>query len=175
VRAFLPFAFLALFSAVDFFSAPALGGTSFAFLDKTWVVAVLFVLAVVEIVIDAAPLLPSRDIVLRPVRILVGAVAFAAVVAPHGWIVMVICAIAGLAIAYAAEYVGGAMRPDAKAGTMSLAFTSIYWDVAVLVGVVLFVLVPVLGALFAISIFLLVLRLRQRRMRKHKGLRILKG
>jgi phosphate/sulfate permease len=47
--------------------------------------------------------------------------------------------------------------------------------VAVLVGTLLFVLVPLIGALFACLVFLFVYRLRQRRRRKHKGLRILKG
>ena len=46
VRAFLPVAFLALYARLQFVSAPVLDGTPFAFLEKTWVIAVLFALAV---------------------------------------------------------------------------------------------------------------------------------
>ena len=59
--------------------------------------------------------------------------------------------------------------------TAPFVLLSIYADVLVLVGTLLFVLVPLIGALFACLMFLFVYRLRQRRKRKHKGLRILKG
>jgi membrane protein implicated in regulation of membrane protease activity len=59
--------------------------------------------------------------------------------------------------------------------TTPFVLLSVYADVAVLVGTLLFVLVPLIGALFACLVFLFVYRLRQRRRRKHKGLRILKG
>jgi hypothetical protein len=52
---------------------------------------------------------------------------------------------------------------------------SIYEDVAVLIGTLLFVLVPLIGALVALFLFLLVYRVQQRGKRKHKGLRILRG
>jgi phosphate/sulfate permease len=52
---------------------------------------------------------------------------------------------------------------------------SVYEDLVVLIGTLLFVLVPLIGALLALFLFLLVYRLRRRNKRKHKGLRILKG
>ena len=52
---------------------------------------------------------------------------------------------------------------------------SIYEDLVVLIGTLLFVLVPLIGALVACFLFLFIYRLQQRRKRKHKGLRILKG
>jgi Flp pilus assembly protein TadB len=99
--------------------------------------------------------------------------------APDGWIPMVICAIAGLLIAALAEHAAHSMRPGTPEGTKvetaPFVLLSLYADVAVLVGTLLFVLVPLVGALFACLMFLFVYRLRQRRKRKHKGLRILKG
>jgi len=52
---------------------------------------------------------------------------------------------------------------------------SIYEDAAVLVATLVFVLAPLLGALLACFLVLLTFRIRQRRKRKHKGLRILTG
>jgi CHASE1-domain containing sensor protein len=45
----------------------------------------------------------------------------------------------------------------------------------VLIGTLLFVLVPLIGALLTLFLVLFVYRLQQRSKRKHKGLRILKG
>ena len=57
VRAFLPVAFLALYSRLEFASAPILDGTPFAFLEKTWVISLFLTLAVVELAIDKMPAL----------------------------------------------------------------------------------------------------------------------
>jgi hypothetical protein len=59
--------------------------------------------------------------------------------------------------------------------TTAVVLVSIYEDVAVLVGTLLFVLVPLIGALLACLLALFVYRVEKRRKRKHKGLRILKG
>jgi Flp pilus assembly protein TadB len=92
---------------------------------------------------------------------------------------MVICAVAGLLIAFLAEHAVHSLRPGVQAGTAvetaPFVLLSIYADVLVLIGTLLFVLVPIIGALFACVMFLFVYRLHQRRKRKHKGLRILKG
>ena len=53
IRAFLPIAFVALYSHLDFHSSPDLEGTVFAFFEKTWVVILLFVLAVIELLHQA--------------------------------------------------------------------------------------------------------------------------
>lgn len=176
VRAFLPVAFLALYARLQFASTPVLAGTRFAFLEKTWVIAVLFALAVIELAMDKMPALTGTyRQVARPLRILFGGVVFAAVMAPHGWIAMTVCGILGLAIAGLAEHAAHSMRPEAGLETAPFVLLSIYADALVLVGTLLFVLVPLIGALFACFLFLFVYRLQQRRKRKHKGLRILKG
>lgn len=176
VRAFLPVAFLALYARLQFGSAPLLDGTPFAFLEKTWVIAVLFALAIVELATDKMPPLTSmyRQMT-RPFRILFGGIVFAAVMAPHGWIAMTVCGILGLAIAGLAEHAAHSVRPTAGLETAPFILLSIYADLLVLVGTLLFVLVPLIGALFACFLFLFAYRLQQRRKRKHKGLRILKG
>ena len=176
VRAFLPVAFLALYSRLEFFSAPVLDGTPFAFLERTWVIALLFALAIIELATDKIPAFASllRQI-MQPIRIALGGLVFAAAMAPDGWISMTVCGIAGLIIAGLAEHAVHSMRPEAHIETAPFVLLSIYADILVLVGTLLFVLVPLIGALFACFMFLFVFRLRQRRNRKHKGLRILKG
>ena len=176
VRGFLPVAFLALYSRLEFFSAPILDGTPFAFLDKTWVIALLFALAIVESATDKIrPLASLHRQIMQPVKIALGGLVFAAAMAPDGWISMTVCGIVGLLIAGLAEHAIHSMRPDTQIEATPFVILSLYADVLVLVGTVLFVLVPLIGALFACFTFLFVYRVRQRRNRKHKGLRILKG
>jgi phosphate/sulfate permease len=88
---------------------------------------------------------------------------------------MTVCGILGLIIAGLADRARSSMRPGSDAGTGPILLMSVYEDVAVLVGTLLFVLVPLIGALLALFLFLITYRLQQRRKRKHKGLRILKG
>jgi uncharacterized membrane protein len=176
LRAFLPIAFLALYSRLEFASAPILEGTAFGFLEKTWVIALFFALAVVEIAIDKMPALGrTRDQIMQPIKIVLGGVVFAAVMAPQGWISMTICGILGLLVAGLADHARASVRPDASGDSGPLIFMSVYEDLVVLIGTLLFVLVPLIGALLALFLFLLVYRLRRRNKRKHKGLRILKG
>jgi uncharacterized membrane protein len=176
LRAFLPVAFLALYSRLEFASAPVLDGTPFAFLEKTWVIALFFALAVVELAVDKVPsLYPLRDQILRPIKILLGGMVFAAVMAPDHWIAMTVCGILGLVIAGLADQARRSMRLQTGEDTTPLLLMSIYEDVVVLIGTLLFVLVPLIGALLALFLFLLVYRLQRRSKRKHKGLRILKG
>ena len=59
--------------------------------------------------------------------------------------------------------------------TTAVVLVSIYEDIAVLVGTLLFVLVPLIGALLACLLVLFFYRVQRRRKRKHRGLRILKG
>lgn len=176
VRAFLPVAFLALYSRLEFASAPTLGGTPFAFLEETWVIALLFALAVIELATDKMPALAATHRqIMRPLKIVFGGLVFAAVMAPDGWIAMTVCGILGLVIAGLAERAAYSTRPESEIETTPFVLLSIYADLLVLIGTLLFVLVPLIGALFACFMFLFVYRLQQRRKRKHKGLRILKG
>ena len=176
VRAFLPIAFLALYSRIEFASAPILNGTAFSFLEKTWVIALFFALAVIEIAVDKMPALGrTRDQIMQPIKIVLGGVVFAAVMAPQGWISMTICGLLGLLIAGLADHARGSVRPSNTSDAGPLIFMSVYEDLLVLIGTLLFVLIPLIGALVALFLFLLVYRLRRRNRRKHKGLRILKG
>ncbi len=176
VRAFLPVAFLALYSRLEFASAPILDGTPFEFLQQTWVIGLLFALALVELITDKMPPLASTHRqIMRPIKIVFGGLVFAAVMAPDGWIAMTVCGILGLAIAGLAEHGIHSMRPESEIDTTPFVLLSVYADLLVLIGTLLFVLVPLIGALFACFMFLFVYRLQQRRNRKHKGLRILKG
>ena len=176
LRAFLPVAFLALYSRLEFASAPVLDGTPFAFLEKTWVIALFFALAVVELAVDKMPALSqTRDQIMQPIKIVLGGLVFAAAMAPDSWIAMTVSGILGLVIAGLADRARRSLRPSATADIGPIIIMSVYEDIAVLIGTLLFVLVPLVGALLAFFLFLLTYRLQQRRKRKHKGLRILKG
>jgi uncharacterized membrane protein len=73
IRAFLPVAFLALYSRLEFASAPILQGTTLSFLTKTWVIALLLALAVIELALDKIyPVSSARDHLMRPISIVVG-------------------------------------------------------------------------------------------------------
>jgi uncharacterized membrane protein len=153
-----------------------LEGTPFAFLEETWVIALLFALAIIELATDKMPALASTHRqIMRPIKILLGGLVFAAVMAPDGWIAMTVCGILGLAIAGLAEHAAFSLRPESQIDTAPFILLSVYADLLVLIGTLLFVLVPLIGALFACFMFLFVYRLQQRSKRKHKGLRILKG
>lgn len=176
IRAFLPVAFLVLYSQLHFASAPALEGTPFEFLERTWLIAVLFALAVIELALDKLPALAQTyNAVMRPLKVLFGGVAFAAVVAPDGWIAMAVCGVLGLVIAGLAEQVRRSLRPDASADLGPVVLMSIYEDAVVLVGTLVFVLMPLIGALLTCFLVLVVYRVHKIRARKHRGLRILKG
>ncbi len=175
IRAFIPVAFLALYSRLEFQSAPVLAGTWFAFLEKTWVLALLFALAVAEMVADKVFLFSRlKNQIMQPIRIVLGGMVFAAVMAPDGWVAMVVCGVLGLVIAGLADHVVRSTRPAATKDTTPILLVSFYADILVLIGTLLFVLVPLIGALLTLFNVLLVYRLRVRSKRKHKGLRILK-
>ena len=84
-------------------------------------------------------------------------------------------AVLGLAIAGLADHALRSVRPRPTADNGPIILLGLYTDFVVLVGSLVFVLVPLIGALLALFLFLFAYRLRRRRTRKHKGLRILKG
>jgi len=176
IRAFLPVAFLALYSRLEFRSAPVLDGTWFGFLEETWVISLLLALAVVELALEKILVFSTnRDRIMQPIKIILGGVVFAAAMAPDGWIAMVVSGVLGLAIAGLADHVRRRTRPTPTKDATPIILISIYEDVLVLVGTLFFVLLPLIGALVAAFLFLLVYRVRLMRNRKHKGLRILRG
>ncbi|MBN1629548.1 MAG: DUF4126 domain-containing protein [Thermoleophilia bacterium] len=175
IRAFLPIAFVALYSRLDFHSSPDLENTVFSFLEKTWVVALLFALAVIELVAEKVWVVnKTRDQVMQPIRIALGGLVFAVAMAPDGWIAMVVAAFLGCVIAGLADHVRRSTRPANATDATSARLISAYEDILVLVGTLLFVLVPLIGALVFCFLGLLVYRVQVVRKRKHKGLRILK-
>lgn len=179
IRAFLPVGFLALYSRLEFQSAPVLEGTWFGFLERTWVIALLLALAVIELAAEKVFVFSSRkDQIMQPIRIVFGGLVFAAAMAPDGWIAMAVSGVLGLVIAGLADHVIRSTRPappaDNKADKTPAILISIYLDFIVLIGTLLFVLVPLIGALLACFLFLLFYRVRIRRRRKHRGLRVLR-
>jgi hypothetical protein len=176
VRAFLPVAFLALYSRLEFASAPVLDGTAFAFLEEIWGVALLLGLAVVELALDKIfPSAPVFARIMQPIKMLLGGMVFAAATAPEGWIASVVAGVLGLVIAGLTDRVRRQTRSGMTSNTTAVVLVSIYEDLAVLIGTLLFVLVPLIGALLACLLGLFFYRVERRRRRKHKGLRILKG
>jgi uncharacterized membrane protein len=176
VRGFLPIAFLALYSRLEFASAPILGDTAFAFLGHTWVVAVLLALGVIELALDKIfPNTPLFARIMQPIRIILGGLVFAAAVAPGGWVASVVGGVLGLVIAGLTDRVRRQTRSGMTSNTTAVVLVSIYEDIAVLVGTLLFVLVPLIGALLACFLVLFFYRAERMRRRKHKGLRILRG
>ncbi len=179
LRAFLPVGFLALYSRLEFQSAPILDDTWFRFLEKTWVIALLLALAVIELALDKLFLFSkTRDHIMRPVKIVLGGLVFAAAMAPDGWIAMAVSGFLGMVISGLADHVRRSTRSAPATGNTDktpFVLISIYEDIAVLVGTLLFVLVPLIGVLLAATLVLLTYRVRLMRKRKHKGLRILKG
>ena len=134
LRAFIPVGFLALYSRLEFRSAPILDGTAFAFLLKTWVIVILLVLAVAELLLDKVlPVSSTRDQILQPVKIVLGGMVFAAAMAPDGWIAMVVSGVLGLVIAGLADHVRRSMRPttppakERRPRWCSSASTRTYW------------------------------------------------
>ncbi len=176
VRGFLPVAFLALYSRLEFASAPLLEGTAFAFLEKTWAVVLLLVLAVAELLLDK--FFPTNVLfarIMQPIRIVLGGLVFAVAVSPGGWVASVVGGVLGLAIAGLTDRARRQTRSGMTSNQTAVVLVSIYEDIAVLVGTLLFVLVPLIGALLACFLVLFFYRVERRRRRKHKGLRILKG
>jgi hypothetical protein len=176
VRAFLPIAFVALYSRLEFASAPVLDSTAFGFLNELWCISLLLGLAVVELALDKI-MVNSKLLarIMQPIRALLGGMVFAAVLSPEGWIASAVAGVLGVAIAGLTDHVRRQSRSGMTTDTAAVVLVSIYEDIAVLVGTLLFVLVPLIGALLACLLGLFFYRVQRRSRRKHKGLRILKG
>jgi uncharacterized membrane protein len=192
VRAFLPLALAALFAALGPFAVSVPHTDS----GGWWiVVGVLVVLAVLEIVLDKIPALERTfNYAMVPVRMVAGAVLFAAVIAtedPFGrvsaqetlqtWTVpevvspLVPWLVVGAAIAGVVAVAKVLLRPPAKTASagVSVAFLSFFEDVVGLVGGALGFFVPYLPLLLVAFVLFFYYRVRRRRGRKFWGLRIL--
>jgi hypothetical protein len=175
VRAFLPLALVALFSAVGLFEPPSpyvdVGS------DGWWsVFGVFAALSVVEAVLDKiAGIERIFNVVMVPVRVLAGGIMFTA---GSGFDVdtgSVPWLVAGALIAGVVAVLKVVLRPparDASSG-VSTSFLSFIEDIVGLVGGAIAFFVPYLPVLVVAFLLFFFSRIRKRRGRKFGGLRIL--
>jgi hypothetical protein len=168
LRAFVPFARL------GYIAEPDIVG-----LQIGWtVVAVLWTLAVVEIMIDKVRALdPAFGYVMIPLRMLSGAVLFAAVYEPgaHFDAGAVPGLVAGGVIAGVVAGLEVILRPPARSSSagVSTAFLSAMEDLVAVFGGVVGFFLPLVPLLFVGFLLFFFNRIRKRRGRKYGGLRIL--
>ena len=167
-RAFVPLALFSLFARLGFIVEPDILG-----LQIGWtVVLVLWALAVVEIMLDKVRALdPAFGYVMIPIRMVAGAVLFAAVYEPGALIGAAPGLVAGGAIAGLKVF----LRPPSRSSSagVSTAFLSALEDFVAVFGGVVGLFLPFLP-LFIVGFLLFFFnRIRKRRGRKYGGLRIL--
>jgi hypothetical protein len=172
IRAYLPLVLVGLFARLGLFTLPA----PFNLLDDWLVIGVLLVLALLESGLDKVPALdPILDFVQTPVRIIAGAILFAAVL-QEGISVGAIPELAvGGCIAGLVAVLKAILRPPAniEAAGVSTSFLSLLEDVVALLGGVIAVFVPFLSLALVAFLLFFFFRVRRRRGRKYGGLRIL--
>jgi len=172
VRAYLPLVLVGLFARLGLFTLPA----PFNLLGDWLVIGVLLVLALLESGLDKVPALdPILDFVQTPVRIIAGAILFAAVL-QEGISVGAIPELAvGGCIAGLVAVLKAILRPPAniEAVGVSTSFLSLLEDVVALLGGVIALFVPFLPLALVAFLLFFFFRVRRRRGRKYGGLRIL--
>ncbi len=176
VRAYLPLVLVGLFARLGLFTLPG----PFGLLDDWLVIGVLLVLALVETGLDKIPALDSVfDFVQTPLRIVAGAVLFAAAlqagISPDSFAELVPELAAGGGIAGLVAVSKAILRPPANVSTagVSAPFLSLFEDVVALLGGVIAVLVPLVPLVLVALLLFFFFRVRRRRGRKYGGLRIL--
>jgi hypothetical protein len=174
VRAFVPLALFSLFARLGFIVEPDI-----LEVQSGWtVVLVLSALAVVEIVLDKVRALdPAFGYVMIPIKMVAGAVLFAAVYEP-GVLLGAGAApvlVAGGAIAGLVAWLKVILRPPSRGSSagVSTAFLSAMEDVVAVVGGVVGLFLPYLPLLIVGFLLFFFNRIRKRRGRKYGGLRIL--
>jgi hypothetical protein len=172
VRAFVPLALFSLFARLGYIAEPDIVG-----LQIGWtVVLVLWALAVVEIMLDKVRALdPAFGYVMIPIRMVAGAVLFAAVYEPGALIGAAPGLVAGGAIAGLVAGLKVILRPPSRSSSagVSTAFLSAMEDFVAVFGGVVGLLLPFLPLLFVGFLLFFFNRIRKRRGRKYGGLRIL--
>jgi hypothetical protein len=173
LRAFVPLALFSLFARLGFIVEPDILG-----LQIGWtVVLVLWALAVVEIMLDKVRALdPAFGYVMIPIRMVAGAVLFAAVYEPgtlFGGAAPGLVAGGGIAAVIAGLKV--ILRPPSRSSSagVSTAFLSAMEDFVAVSGGVVGLFLPFLPLLFVGFLLFFYNRIRKRRGRKYGGLRIL--
>jgi hypothetical protein len=174
VRAFMPLALFSLFVRLGYIAEPDILG-----LQIGWtVVLALSALAVVELTLDKVQALdPAFGYVMIPIRMVAGAVLFAAVYQPGALFdaVAVPGLVAGGAIAGLIAGLEVILRPPSRTSSagVSTAFLSAMEDFVAVFGGALGLFLPFLPLLFVGFLLLFFNRIRKRRGRKYGGLRIL--
>ena len=170
VRAFVPLALFSLFVRLGYIAEPDILG-----LQIGWnVVLALSALAVVELTLDKVQALdPAFGYVMIPIRMVAGAVLFAAVYESGALFDAV--AVAGGAIAGLVAGLKVILRPVSMSSSagVSTAFLSALEDFVAVFGGVVGLFLPFLPLLFVGFLLFFFNRIRKRRGRKYGGLRIL--
>jgi hypothetical protein len=170
VRAFVPLALFSLFVRLGYIAEPDILG-----LQIGWtVVLALSALAVVELTLDKVQALdPAFGYVMIPIRMVAGAVLFAAVYESGALFDSV--AVAGGAIAGLVAGLKVILRPASMSSSagVSTAFLSAMEDFVAVFGGVVGLFLPFLPLLFVGFLLFFFNRIRKRRGRKYGGLRIL--
>jgi hypothetical protein len=174
VRAFVPLALLSLFVRLGFIAEPDILGLQIGW---TFVLA-LSALAVVEIMLDKVRALePTFGYVMLPIRMVAGAVLFAAVYEPGALFDAgaVPGLVAGGLIAGVVAGLEVILRPPARRSSagVSTAFLSAMEDLVAVFGGVVGLFLPLVPLLFVGFLLFFFNRIRKRRGRKYGGLRIL--
>jgi hypothetical protein len=157
VRAFVPLALFSLFARLGYIAEPDIFG-----LQIGWtVVLVLWALVLAEIML--------------PIRMVAGAVLFAAVYEPGALIGAVPGLVAGGAIAGLVAGFKVILRPPSRSSSagVSTAFLSAMEDFVAVLGGAVGLFLPFLPLLFVGFLLFFFNRIRKRRGRKYGGLRIL--
>jgi hypothetical protein len=175
VRAFVPLALFSLFARLGFIAEPDIFG-----LQIGWtVVLALSALAAVEIMLDKVRALdPTFGYVMIPIRIVAGAILFAAVYEPGALFFdagAVPGLVAGGAIAGLVAGLEVILRPPSRSQSagVSTAFLSAMEDLVAVFGGVVGLFLPLVPLLFVGFLLFFFNRIRKRRGRKYGGLRIL--
>jgi hypothetical protein len=172
VRAFLPLVLVGLFARLGLFELP----TAFGFLEDWAVIGVFAVLALLESGLDKIPALDSvLDYVQTPLRIVAGAVLFAAALQEGIDVGAIPELAAGGIIAGLVSVLKAILRPAANAASagVSASFLSLVEDAMALLGGIIAVLVPLVPLALVAFLLFFFFRVRRRRGRKYGGLRIL--
>jgi Domain of unknown function (DUF4126) len=172
VRAYLPLLLVGLFARLGLFALPA----PFDLLDGWLVIGVLAVLALLESVLDKVSALDHiLDYIQTPLRIIAGAILFAAALQKGLDGSAIPALVAGGAIAGLVAVLKAVLRPAANADSVgvSTSFLSLGEDVVALSGGIIAIFVPVVPLVLVAFLLFFFFRVRRRRGRKYGGLRIL--
>ncbi|MCA1718334.1 MAG: DUF4126 domain-containing protein [Actinobacteria bacterium] len=172
VRAYLPLVLVGLFARLGLYALPA----PFGFLDDWPVIGALAVLALLESGLDKVPALdPVLDYVQTPLRIVAGAILFAAALQEGIDVGAIPELVVGGAIAGLVSILKIILRPAANVASagVSASFLSLVEDAVALLGGIIAVLAPLVPLALVAFLLFFFFRVRRRRGRKYGGLRIL--